>query len=189
MSGTRDDKFSNIRAFITYMFAHPGKKLLFMGTESGQLIEWDYDVPIFWNLLKDERHSKLQHFFRSLNKFYLENRPLYERDSSWKGFDWIHHDDYTNSVIAFKRTDDDENEIIAVCNFRPILHENYFIGVSKNGTYAEIFNSDSVDFGGSGITNGDHIVPREMKIHGCNQGIPLVLPPMSVIYLKCVDNS
>lgn len=186
MPGNSMDKFADLRAFITYMYAHPGKKLLFMGTESGQIIEWDYRVPIFWNLLDEEKHRRLQAFFRALNRFYLDNRAFYERDASWKGFDWIHHDDYTNSVIAFKRTDEDDNEIIAVCNFRPILHQKYFIGVSKNAVYAEVFNSDCAEFGGSGVVNGNEIRPVPMKIHGCNQGLSLTLPPMSVIYLKCV---
>ena len=177
MPGNSMDKFADLRAFITYMYAHPGKKLLFMGTESGQIIEWDYRVPIFWNLLDEEKHRQLQAFFRSLNRFYLDNRPFYERDASWKGFDWIHHDDYTNSVIAFKRTDADDNEIIAVCNFRPVCHS----------VYAEVFNSDCAEFGGSGVVNGSEIRPVPMKIHGCNQGLSLTLPPMSVIYLKCVE--
>ena len=186
LPGNSEDRFADLRAFITYMYAHPGKKLLFMGTESGQTIEWDYDVPIFWNLLEKEEHRKLQDFFRKLNLFYLENRPFFERDTSWKGFDWIHHDDYTNSVIAFKRTDEEDNEIIAVCNFRPVKHEKYFIGVSKDVTYAEIFNSDDAAFGGSGVTNGQNIVPVPKKIHGCNQGLSLTLPPMCVIYLKAI---
>ena len=187
MPGNESDKFADLRAFITYMYAHPGKKLLFMGTESGQIIEWDYRIPVFWNLLEEEKHRKLQNFFRELNRFYLENRPFYERDASWKGFDWIHHDDYTNSVIAFKRTDEDDNEIIAVCNFRPVKHEKYFIGVSKDAVYAEVFNSDRAEFGGSGVVNGEEIRPVPMKIHGCNQGLSLTLPPMGVIYLKCVN--
>ncbi len=187
MPGNESDKFADLRAFITYMYAHPGKKLLFMGTESGQIIEWDYRIPVFWNLLEEEKHRRLQSFFRELNRFYLENRPFYERDASWKGFDWIHHDDYTNSVIAFKRTDEDDNEIIAVCNFRPVKHEKYFIGVSKDAVYAEVFNSDRAEFGGSGVVNGGEIRPVPMKIHGCNQGLSLTLPPMGVIYLKCVN--
>ena len=189
MPGNQQDKSADLRAFITYMYAHPGKKLLFMGTETGQLIEWNYRIPIFWNLLEEDMHRKLQNFFRQLNLFYLENRPFYEFDGSWKGFDWIHHDDYTNSVIAFKRADANGNEIIAVCNFRPIKHEDYVIGVPKLGVYAEVFNSDSADFGGSGITNGSKIIPQPMKIHGCNQGLSLTLPPMGVIYLKCVGEA
>ncbi len=181
------DRFADFRAFITYMYAHPGKKLMFMGTETGQVIEWDFNIPVDWEVLSEDNHRRLQTFFRALNKFYLENRPFYERDASWKGFDWIHHDDYTNSVIAFKRTDDDDNEIIAVCNFRPIKHEKYFIGVSKNSVYAEVFSSDLAEFGGSGIVNGSEIRPQPMKIHGCNQGLSLTLPPMGVIYLKSVE--
>lgn len=185
MPGEYDDKFSAVRAFITYMYAHPGKKLVFMGTEIGQFDEWDADSGIQWDLLSFEKHSALKRFFCDLNKFYLENKPLYELDVIWKGFDWIHHDDYTNSVIAFKRTDSDGNEIIAVCNFQPVKHDKYYIGVPKYGLYSEVFNSDTNEYGGTGILNGSEIMPEMMKIHGCNQGLPLALPPLSVIYLKC----
>lgn len=156
-----------------------------MGTEIGQFDEWDADSGIQWDLLSFEKHSALKRFFCDLNKFYLENKPLYELDVIWKGFDWIHHDDYTNSVIAFKRTDSDGNEIIAVCNFQPVKHDKYYIGVPKYGLYSEVFNSDANEYGGTGILNGSEIMPEMMKIHGCNQGLPLALPPLSVIYLKC----
>ena len=132
---------------------------------------------------------KLKLFFQKLNEFYVFNKPLYELDSSWKGFDWIHHDDYTNSVIAFKRTDSNGSDIIAVCNFQPVKHEKYYIGVPENEKYDEVFSSDSEEFGGSGITNGKNIEPIEMKIHGCNQGLSLTLPPMSVIYLKLAEKT
>ena len=185
MPGEYDDKFSAVRAFITYMYAPPGKKLVFMGTEIGQFDEWDADSGIQWDLLSFEKHSALKRFFCDLNKFYLENKPLYELDAIWKGFDWIHHDDYTNSVIAFKRTDSDGNEIIAVCNFQPVKHEKYYIGVPKYGLYSEVFTSDAKEYGGTGVSNGSEIIPEMMKIHGCNQGLPLTLPPLGVIYLKC----
>ena len=185
MPGEYDDKFSAVRAFITYMYAHPGKKLVFMGTEIGQFDEWDADSGIQWDLLSFEKHSALKRFFCDLNKFYLENKPFYELDAIWKGFDWIHHDDYTNSVIAFKRTDSDGNEIIAVCNFQPVKHDKYYIGVPKYGLYSEVFTSDAEEYGGTGVSNGSEITPEMMKIHGCNQGLPLTLPPLSVIYLKC----
>ena len=187
MPGEYDDKFAGVRAFITYMYAHPGKKLVFMGTEIGQFDEWDVDSGIQWDLLSFEKHSQLRDFFKELNKFYLENKPLYELDASWKGFDWIHHDDYINSVIAFKRTDSDGNEIIAVCNFQPVKHEKYYIGVPKYGLYDEIFSSDAEKFGGTGVLNGKAIEPEIMKIHGCNQGLALTLAPMSVTYLKCTQ--
>ena len=184
MPGEYDDKFSGVRAFITYMYAHPGKKLVFMGTEIGQFDEWDADSAIQWELLSFEKHSMLKTFFKELNSFYRDNKPMYELDTSWKGFDWIHHDDYTNSVIAFKRTDADGNEIIAVCNFQPAKRENYFIGVPEYGLYDEVFTSDDERFGGTGVSNGCDIEPELMKIHGCDQGLSLTLPPLGVIYLK-----
>lgn len=186
MPGDYDDKFAGVRAFITYMFAHPGKKLLFMGSEIGQFDEWDAGSELQWNLLDFEKHAQLKLFFSEINKFYLENKPLYELDTIWKGFDWIHHDDFTNSVIAFKRTDGKGNDIIAVCNFQPIKHENYNIGVPTYGLYDEIFSSDRLEYGGTGVTNGTDMVPQIMKIHGCEQGLSLTIPPLSVIYLKCV---
>ena len=185
MPGEENERFAGLRAFITYMYAHPGKKLVFMGTEIGQYDEWDAKGVLQWELLANERHKQLETFFKRINKFYLENRPFFELDTIWKGFDWIHHDDYTNSVIAFKRTDSDGNEIIAVCNFRPETHEKYYVGVPKNGLYDEIFSSDDAEFGGSGITNGLGIKPIPMKIHGYSQGLELTLPPLGVIYLKC----
>lgn len=187
MPGDIDEKFAGVRAFVTYMFAHPGKKLVFMGSEIGQQGEWDCMSAINWELLSEEKNAQLQSFFRAINKFYLENTPLYELDSSWKGFDWIHHDDFTNSVIAFKRTDTEGNEIIAVCNFQPVKHDSYFIGVPEYGLYDEVFTSDAVEFGGTGVSNGRSIKPELMKIHGCNQGLSLTLPPLGVIYLRCTQ--
>lgn len=187
MSGEYDDKFAGVRAFITYMFAHPGKKLLFMGSEIGLFDKWDANSELQWNLLDFEKHSQLKRFFSDINKFYIENKPLYELDTIWKGFDWIHHDDFTNSVIAFKRTDISGNDIIAVCNFQPIKHEKYNIGVPVYGLYDEIFSSDRIEYGGTGITNGTNLLPQIMKIHGCEQGLSLTIPPLSVIYLKCVE--
>ena len=117
MPGGNKNGFADLRAFITYMYAHPGKKLVFMGIESGQKQEWNEETVIDWDITED--NEKLHTFFKELNALYIETKPFYERDTIWKGFDWIHHDDFTNSVIAFKRSDEEGNEIIAVCNFRP----------------------------------------------------------------------
>ena len=187
MPGGNKNGFADLRAFITYMYAHPGKKLVFMGIESGQKQEWNEETVIDWDITED--NEKLHTFFKELNALYIETKPFYERDTIWKGFDWIHHDDFTNSVIAFKRSDEEGNEIIAVCNFRPEKHENYFIGVPKDGVYDEFFNSDDVRYGGTGVSNGHHIVPEPMKIHGCNQGVALTLPPMSVMYLRLAEDA
>ena len=185
MPGKYDEQFAGVRAFITYMYAHPGKKLVFMGTEIGQFDEWNHEEAIQWDLLEFEKHKKLRTFFKELNKFYLDCKPLYELDTVWKGFDWIHHDDYTNSVIAFKRTDNNGDEIVSVCNFQPIRRDEYCIGVPKYGLYDEVFNSDEERFGGSGVVNGNNIKTEVMKIHGFDQGLSLTLPPLSVIYLRC----
>lgn len=185
MPGDYDSKFAGVRAFITYMYAHPGKKLVFMGSEIGQFDEWDSDSGIQWDLLKFDKHMALYTFFKQINKFYLEHKPLYELDNTPKGFEWIHRNDYTQSVIAFRRTDSDGNEIIAVCNFQPVKHENYMIGVPKFGEYEEIFNSDLAEFGGSGVSNTGNLTTVPMKIHGYKQGLSLTLPPLGVIYLKC----
>ena len=187
MPGGNKNGFADLRAFITYMYAHPGKKLVFMGIESGQKQEWNEETVIDWDITED--NEKLHTFFKELNALYIETKPFYERDTIWKGFDWIHHDDFTNSVIAFKRSDEEGNEIIAVCNFRPEKHENYFIGVPKDGVYDEFFNSDDIRYGGTGVSNGHHIVPDPMKIHGCNQGVALTLPPMSVMYLRLAEEA
>ena len=185
MPGKYDEQFAGVRAFITYMYAHPGKKLVFMGTEIGQFDEWNHEEAIQWDLLEFEKHKKLRTFFKELNKFYLDCKPLYELDTVWKGFDWIHHDDYTNSVIAFKRADKNGDEIVSVCNFQPIRRDEYCIGVPKYGLYDEVFNSDEERFGGSGVVNGNNIKTEVMKIHGFDQGLSLTLPPLSVIYLRC----
>ena len=185
MPGKYDEQFAGVRAFITYMYAHPGKKLVFMGTEIGQFDEWNHEEAIQWDLLEFKKHKKLRTFFKELNKFYLDCKPLYELDTVWKGFDWIHHDDYTNSVIAFKRTDKNGDEIVSVCNFQPIRRDEYCIGVPKYGLYDEVFNSDEERFGGSGVVNGNNIKTKVMKIHGFDQGLSLTLPPLSVIYLRC----
>ena len=185
MPGDYDNKFAGVRAFITYMYAHPGKKLVFMGSEIGQFDEWAFDSGIQWDLLEYDKHQKLFEFFKAINKFYIENKPLFELDSVPEGFEWIHRNDFTQSVISFRRTDSQGNEIIAVCNFQPVSYELYHIGVPEYGIYEEIFNSDSEAFGGTGFCNSEKILTEPMKIHGYKQGLPLRLPPLSVIYLRC----
>ena len=187
MPGSYEQKFAGDRAFIAYMMAHPGKKLTFMGTEFGQFKEWDYASELDWLLLQYPAHRELKHFYQSINKFYLDTPALWEIDYSWEGFSWISNDDYTQSVISFRRMDKSGNEIIVVCNFQLVLRENYKIGVPVYGVYSEIFNTDAKEFGGSGITNGKSIsATDELALHGFEQSISITLPPMSVMYFKCV---
>ena len=185
MPGDRDQKFASVRTFLSYMMAHPGKKLNFMGTEFAQEIEWNYEQELDWCLLSDERHAQMQRFSKDLNHFYLEHAPLWEVDFSWEGFSWISNDDYNQSVIAFRRIDKDGNDLIAVCNFVPVQRENYSIGIPAAGIYTEVFNSDSVEFGGGGVTNGGTIRSVPEPMHGFEDSISLTLPAMSVLYLKC----
>lgn len=185
MPGDNDQKLAGIRAFMGYMMAHPGKKLIFMGTEFCQFIEWNYEQELDWLLLAYPFHQKAKHFFQSLNHFYLNTPSLWEVDFSWEGFSWIAHDDNEQSVIAFRRIDKSGHEIIAVCNFVPVQREHYCIGVPFAGTYEEVFTTDAEEFGGNGITNGNAIKTIDEPMHGFEQCIPLTLPPLSVIYLKC----
>ena len=183
MPGEYDQKFASYRAFLAYMTAHPGKKLLFMGQEFGQVKEWDYKSQLDWNLMDFESHRNLLSFSEKLNKFYVENSPLWQDDDSWSGFSWISNDDYKQSVIAFRRIDDNGDEIIAVCNFVPVERHDYRIGVPFKGRYKLVFNSDAVEFGGSGVTEKS-FKSDNIGMHGFDNSISMTLAPLSVIYLK-----
>lgn len=184
MSGqTDEDKFSSYRAFLGYMMAHPGKKLLFMGQEFAQRNEWNYQTGLDWELLEQTPHQQMEKFSEDLNRFYLENSPLWQDDDSWQGFSWISHDDYQQSVIAFRRIDDDEHEVIAVCNFCPVQRNDYKIGVPFEGRYQLVFNTDAKIYGGSGITESK-FESLPIGMHGFEQCISMTLAPLSVIYLK-----
>jgi len=185
MPGDYDMKFAGVRVFMSYMMAHPGKKLTFMGAEIGQFDEWNSTEELQWGLLGFEKHKKLNDFFRALNEFYMANPCMYQVDFTWEGFNWIHHDDYQQSVIAFRRIDKEGNNVIVVCNFQPMYRENYAIGVPDYGVYAEVFNSDDEQWGGTGKSNGAEIHAVEEPMHGFDQAIYLNLPPMSALYLKC----
>ncbi|MBQ9248375.1 MAG: 1,4-alpha-glucan branching protein GlgB, partial [Ruminococcus sp.] len=187
MPGDYDMKFAGVRVFMSYMMAHPGKKLTFMGAEIGQFDEWNSTEELQWGLLGFEKHKKLNDFFRALNEFYKENTCMHQVDFTWEGFNWIHHDDYQQSVIAFRRIDKEGNNVIVVCNFQPMYRENYGIGVPEWGTYAEVFNSDDEQWGGTGKSNGTDIHTVDEEMHGFEQAIYLNLPPMSALYLKCVS--
>ena len=184
MPGNYNEKFAGVRAFLGYMYAHPGKKLLFMGTEFGQFIEWDYKKGLDWILLDYDMHVLLQDYTRELNKFYKKNSPMWQIDYSWEGFNWIVSDDNVNSVISFLRSDEKGEKVIAVCNFTPVLREDYKIGVPKEDAYEIVFNSDAVKFGGSGEKLKKSYQVKDGAMHGYDNYIELKLPPMTTIYLK-----
>jgi 1,4-alpha-glucan branching enzyme len=183
MPGEYDQKFSSYRAFLAYMMAHPGKKLLFMGQEFGQMNEWNYKSQLDWNLMDYDSHRNLLKFSEKLNKFYTDNPPLWQNDDSWNGFSWISNDDYKQSIISFRRIDDNGDEIIAVCNFVPVERRDYRIGVPQKGKYKLVFNTDAVEFGGTGVTEPS-FKSESIPMHGHDNSISMTLAPLSVIYLR-----
>jgi 1,4-alpha-glucan branching enzyme len=184
MPGEYDIKFAGVRAFLGYMFAHPGKKLLFMGCEFGQFKEWNYRDALDWMLLKYPAHDALKSYVSALNHFYLEHPQLWEIDFSWEGFSWIANDDNTQNIIAFRRFDKKGGELIILCNFSPVKRENYRIGVPYPGEYIEIFNSDASDFGGGGNLNKGPVRAESEPMHGLPQSIALTMPPMATLFLE-----
>lgn len=185
MPGDYNMKFAGLRTLFSYMIAHPGKKLTFMGGEFGQFIEWKYDSGLDWLLLDYEMHRKMKDFVKALNHFYLENACFWENDDDWDGFRWISPDDCDWSVFAFMRMGHAPGEyIIAVFNFTPVYREQYRIGVPKEIGFFEIFNSDMTQFGGSGIVDEDVIPVENVPCHGFEQSITLSLPPLSAVFYK-----
>jgi len=183
MPGDYEQKFANLRTFYGYMAAHPGKKLLFMGQEFGQFIEWDEKKPLDWMLLSYDKHRQLQDYVKDLNHLYRDTPALWQVDYSWEGFQWIVPDDSKQSVIAFLRRDAAGKMLLVVCNFNPVLRQGYQMGVPNPGSYKEILNSDDKKYGGSGVTNGT-VKAEKGEMHGFEQHISLTLPPLSTVYFQ-----
>ena len=189
MPGNYDDKFNNLRAFFAYQMAHPGKKLNFMGNEFAQFIEWNYTQGLDWLLLGYEKHQKMQYFVRTLNHFYLENRCLWENDSDWDGFRWLSCDDRDNSVVAFRRISRKGQELIAVCNFCPVLRENYRLPLPKAGWYQPVLNTDDAQFGGFDFQPIPVHAEKQKQPQGeYAYGGTFRVPPMSVCFYRHVRN-
>ena len=189
MPGNYDDKFNNLRTFFAYQIAHPGKKLNFMGNEFAQFIEWNYTQGLDWLLLGYEKHQKMQHFVRTLNHFYLENRCFWENDSDWDGFRWLSCDDRDNSIVAFRRISRKGQELIAVCNFCPVLRESYRLPLPKAGWYQPVLNTDDAQFGGYDFQPAPVHAEKDKQPQGeyAYSGVFRV-PPMSVCFYKHIRN-
>ena len=186
MPGDYWQKFAGLRTFFAYWIAHPGKKLLFMGGEFGQFIEWNYDDSLDWHLPQQyPMHKKMLEYSRALNKFYCDHKALWQVDFDWNGFQWIDCNDNENSVVSFiRKAEDPSDYIVAVCNFTPEVRHDYRIGVPEKGSYIEVFNSDDEAFGGSGVKNEGEIKTEDVKWHDRDQSILLTIPPMATIYLR-----
>ena len=165
---------------------HPGKKLSFMGNEFGQENEWNYEKALDWYLLDTPEHAQIEQFSKDLNKFYLENPPLWQHDDDWNGFAWICHDDYLQSVISFRRIDDEGNEVIIVCNFVPVKRENYRIGVPREGCWQQVLSTDEAKYGGTGTVNNKKKKTEDYSMHGCEQSIVIDIAPLSAMLFKFV---
>ncbi len=180
MPGEYSQKFDGLRAFLGYMMAHPGKKLLFMGQEFGQFAEWDYKKELDWFLLDYDTHKKTLEFTKALNKFYLEHPQLYEIDFSWDGFGWISNDDSDQSIIVFRRIDKQGRELIIVCNFVPVERNDYRFGVPYFGSYKLVFTTDDVKFGGKTEKPQKTLVPQKQPMHSFDYSVSATIPAMSV---------
>ena len=183
MPGAYEDKFAGERALLGYMYAHPGKKLNFMGYEVSQFNEWNYKSAIEFDLQKFEKHRKMRTFVKTLNLFYAANRPLYEIEDSWEGFEWLVVDDKVNNLLAFTRYSRNGESITAVINFSGVDLLNYGIGIPE-GKYRVVFNTDGKPFGGNG-TFGKKIYKTVKKSsHGKEHSIFIDIPKLTCIYLK-----
>jgi 1,4-alpha-glucan branching enzyme len=185
MPGDEWRQFANARAFLAYMWTHPGKKLLFMGQEIGQREEWNYNTGIRWELLQFDLHRQLQDLMRELNRIYRANPALYQVDFHYTGFEWVDFHDWENSVIAFiRRAEDPSDFILVCCNFTPVPRQAYEFGVPEEGFYEEILNTDSEIFGGSNIGNGGLVSSRPIPKHNRPQSIAVTLPPLGVVAFR-----
>lgn len=185
MPGDDWQKFANLRLLFGYMVAHPGKKLLFMGSEIASFAEWNSGQSLDWHLLEYDRHLGIKRWVADLNSLYKEEKALYELDFSPEGFDWIDIADSRKSVISFYRKGNkEEDSLIAALNFTPIPRYNYRIGVRKKGFYRELLNSDSTFYGGSDMGNFGGVNAKPIPFHGKDYSVSLTLPPLSITILK-----
>jgi 1,4-alpha-glucan branching enzyme len=188
MPGDEWQKFANLRAYYGFMYAHPGKQLLFMGGEIAQRREWNHDTPLDWHLLREASHEGIQTLIKDLNALYRATPALYRVDFEPAGFEWIAGGDIENSVVSFLRRGDAEEDLaIVVCNFTPVVRHDYRIGVPEAVAYEEALNTDDARYGGSGVGNGGRISPERVQAHGQEQSIALTLPPLATVILKPVN--
>ncbi|MBK7261988.1 MAG: 1,4-alpha-glucan branching protein GlgB [Rubrivivax sp.] len=184
MPGDDWQKFANLRLLYGYMWAHPGKKLLFMGGEFGQGREWSHERALDWDALGHDKHRGLQRWVEDLNRLYRSRPALYELDFDAAGFEWIDGGDAELSVLAFLRKARDGSAVLVVANFTPVPRDNHLIGVPQAGRWRELLNSDAGLYGGSGIGNLSRVDTVPVAAHGRYQSLNLRLPPLAVLILE-----
>ncbi|HVO93737.1 MAG TPA: alpha amylase C-terminal domain-containing protein, partial [Terriglobales bacterium] len=184
MAGDDWQKFANLRTLYGYMYAQPGKKLLFMGSEIAQRREWMHDQGLDWELLDLPLHAGLQNWVTELNRFYRAHPALHEVDFDPAGFEWIDCNDTEASVVSLLRKGKSEQEVVLiVCNFTPVVRHNYCVGVPRGGVWSELLNSDAKDYGGSGVGNLGAVEAGPVSCHGRSHSLYLTLPPLAVLFL------
>ncbi|AWK89955.1 1,4-alpha-glucan branching protein GlgB [Azospirillum thermophilum] len=185
MPGDDWQKFANLRAYYGFMFAHPGKKLLFMGGEFAQWREWNYNQSLDWHLLEEAPHKGIQSLIRDLNRIYRTQPALHRTDCDPSGFEWIESNDNENSVYSFlRKADDPEHVLVVVCNFTPVPRQGYRVGVPLPGRYAEVMNTDAPEYGGSGVGNAGGLDAEETSWHGRPYSLDLTIPPLGTLILE-----
>lgn len=185
MPGDEWQKFANMRLLFGYMYAHPGKKLLFMGDEFAQGAEWNHNKTLDWELLNNTFNQGVKKWIKDLNQIYKTYPALFRKDFIAEGFEWIDFNDWQQSIISFvRKAESTDDEILVVCNFTPIARYNYRIGAPRSGIWKEILNSNSKEYGGEGQGNPNGVLAENIHAHGKAQSLSLTLPPLSVIYFK-----
>jgi 1,4-alpha-glucan branching enzyme len=185
MPGDEWKRFANLRLLYAYMYTHPGTKLLFMGGEFGQSSEWNHDHSIDWHLLDYPNHQGIYKLMKDLNAFYKAEPALYFYSFDSRGFQWVDYSDHQNSVIIYQRkSDKKEDLLIVVCNFTPEVRHQYRIGVPYRGQWKEVFNSDDLKYGGSGLMNQASIYTSPIKYHEQDYSVAITLPPLAISVLK-----
>lgn len=185
MHGDYDNKFASLRILFGFMYAHPGKKLLFMGGEFGQFIEWDHQKPLDWLLLDYEKHFQMQQYVKALNEFYAGCPALFEVDDSWHGFTWLNVDEARRSALSFlRRGDPSEDQCICAFNFTPVPVDHFVIGLPGEGQLREVFSSDDKRFGGRGLHQTVAIQASKERFAGHPCRAVMDLPPLTALYFN-----
>jgi 1,4-alpha-glucan branching enzyme len=185
MPGDEWQRFANLRLLFAYMYTHPGTKLVFMGGEIAQSGEWNHDKSLDWHLLEYAQHAGMKTFMQELNVHYKSEPALYHYSFDQRGFQWIDYSDSENSVMAYQRKSDKKADLlIVVCNFTPEARQHYRIGVPFRGKWREVFNSDNLKYGGSGILNMGDLPTSPIKYHHQDYSVSIALPPLGITVLK-----
>ncbi|MGH8012335.1 MAG: 1,4-alpha-glucan branching enzyme, partial [Candidatus Binataceae bacterium] len=189
MPGDRWQQFANLRSLYAYMWARPGKKMIFMGDEFGQWNEWNHDQSLDWHLSQYGEHRQLQDLVRTLNRIYRDEPALSEADTEPAGFRWIDADNADANSVAFMRiAPQSGRRLLCACNFSPVIREDYRVGVPVGGLYREILNTDAAMFGGSNVGNAGAVMAEAMPSHGFPYSLALKLPPLGVLWFAFPDN-